>query len=390
MKQQFQPVWFLLAGFLFGASANPIFAQQDAVPVAQRSASGSQQSASAPQGEVAPQSTTGPMKMLPDTDPSTPAAQQSASTSQGPATPELKTSPMKMLQDFEPAANEEYQLGPGDEISLDFPGRPELAGKKVVGPDGRITLNLAGALDVSNKTRTQVAKLIVDALAPFYKDLTVTVGIDKYGSNRVVVIGNVVHPGVIYFDDTPTLLDVIARAGMMPSSNDIAQTTAGPSVTPRDGIPERCAIYRGNDQVVWIDLRALLQSGSTMADMRLKRNDIVYIPAQQEVFVSVLGNVAHPGAVSLTPQSTLTSVLAQSGGLAEGSSGTIQIIQPTTGKTLKIPFKSLLSLKGTDEVKLHPGDVIFVPQSEFYKATYVVQRLSPVASMGMIAAIAVP
>ena len=127
-----------------------------------------------------------------------------------------------------------------------------------------------------------------------------------------------------------------------------------------------------------------------MADMRLKRNDIVYIPAQQEVFVSVLGNVAHPGAVTLTPQSTLTSVLAQSGGLAEGSSGTIQIIQPSTGKTVKVPFKSLLTLKGTDEVKLHPGDVIFVPQSDFYKMTYVVQRLSPLTSMGTIAAIAAP
>jgi polysaccharide export outer membrane protein len=199
-----------------------------------------------------------------------------------------------------------------------------------------------------------------------------------------------VHPGVIYFDDTPTLLDVIARAGMMPSTTEAGQAATGPNATPRDGVPERCAIYRGNDQVVWIDLRALLQSGSTLADMRLKRNDIVYIPAQQEVFVSVLGNVAHPGAVSLTPQSTLTSVLAQSGGLAEGSGAEIQIIQPSTGKTLKIPFKSLLTLKGTDEVKLHPGDVIFVPQSGFYKATYVVQRLGPLASIGTVAAIAAP
>ncbi len=383
MKQQFQPVWFLLAGLLFGAVANPIFAQQDAVPV-------TQQPASAPPSEAAPQSSTDPIKMVPDTDLPTPAAAQSASPSQGPAAPELKVSPLKQLQDFEPAANAEYELGPGDEISLDFPGRPELAGKKVVGPDGRITLNLAGSIDVSNKTRTQVAKLIVDALAPYYKDLSVTVSIDKYGSNRVVVIGNVVHPGVIYFDDTPTLLDVIARAGMMPSSATVTQTTSGPSASPRDGIPERCAIYRGNDQVVWIDLRSLLQSGSTMADMRLKRNDIVYIPAQQEVFVSVLGNVAHPGAVTLTPQSTLTSVLAQSGGLAEGSSGAIQIIQPSTGKTVKVPFKSLLTLKGTDEVKLHPGDVIFVPQSDFYKMTYVVQRLGPLTSIGTIAAIAAP
>ena len=156
----------------------------------------------------------------------------------------------------------------------------------------------------------------------------------------------------------------------------------------RDGIPERCAIYRGNDQVVWVDLKQLLQSGNSMADLRLRRNDIVFVPAQQEVFVSVLGSVMHAGAIPLTPESTLTSVLAQAGGLAEGASANIQVIQPSTGKTVTVPFKSLLTLKGNDEVKLHAGDVVFVPQSGFFKSTYVIQRLSPVASIGAIAAVA--
>jgi polysaccharide biosynthesis/export protein len=386
MKQQFQPVWWILAGLLVGAGAYPMLAQQATGSQTDQPAFGvQQQSPSPPPADQAPPAAV-PAQDLPATGPGTPS-----SITESP-TPELKTSPLKTLEDFEPAANEEYELGPGDEITLNFPGRPELGGKKVVGPDGRITLDLAGPIDVNNKTRAQVSKLIVDALAPYYKDLSVTVSIDKYGSNRIVVIGNVVHPGVIYFDDTPTLLDVIARAGMMPSTTNVAQNTStptGPTSIPRDGIPERCAIYRGNDQVIWVDLRMLLTSGSTLADMRLKRNDIVYIPAEQEVYVSVLGNVAHPGAVSLTPQSTLTSVLAQSGGLAEGSSGTIQIIQPSTGKTLKVPFKTLLTLKGNDEVKLHPGDVIFVPKSGFYNATYVMQRLSPITGLGYIAAYAI-
>ena len=75
-------------------------------------------------------------------------AQTSTAGDAAASTPQLKQSPMKTLQNFEPAENEEYELGPGDEISLDFPGRPELSGKRVVGPDGRITLPLAGALNV--------------------------------------------------------------------------------------------------------------------------------------------------------------------------------------------------------------------------------------------------
>ena len=337
MKKEMLPVRLLLAGLLLTANANMVLAQ--------------------------------------------------ASTADEPATsnPQLKVSPMKTLQNFEPAENEEYALGPGDEISLDFPGRPELSGKKVVGPDGRITLSLAGALNVADKNRNEVAKLVVEALSPYYKDLTVTINIEKYGSNRVVIIGSVQHPGVLYFDNTPTLLDVIARGGLLANA-----AGNGPSngTAVRDGIPERCAIYRGNDQVVWVDLKQLLQSGNSMADLRLRRNDIVFVPAQQEIFVSVLGSVMHAGAIPLTPQSTLASVLAQAGGLAEGAAANIQVIQPSTGKTVTIPFKSLLTLKGNNEVKLHAGDVVFVPQSGFFKSTYVIQRLSPIASMGAIAAVA--
>jgi polysaccharide export outer membrane protein len=197
-------------------------------------------------------------------------------------------------------------------------------------------------------------------------------------------MGSVQHPGVLYFDDTPTLLDVIARGGLL--SNAGSGTSNAPGT--RDGIPERCAIYRGDDEVVWVDLKQMLQKGSSMADLRLRRNDIVYVPAQQEVFVSVLGSVMHPGAVPLTPESTLTSVLAQSGGLAESAGSNIQVIQPSTGRTSTIPFKSLLTLTGTDEVQLHAGDVIYIPKSGFYQSTYVLQRLSPITSLATVTAIA--
>jgi len=301
--------------------------------------------------------------------------------------PQLKLSPSNALQKFEPAANEEYTLGPGDEICLDFPGRPELGGKKVVGPDGRITLSLVGPLNVADKNRVEVAKLVINALSPYYKDLTVTVNVDKYGSNRVIILGSVKNPGVLYFDGTPTLLDVIAKGGLLGNSGTGTASGANGGASQRDGIPERCAIYRGNDQVVWVDLRQMLQSGNSMADLRLRRNDVVFVPAQQEVFVSVLGSVMHAGAVPLNADSTLASVLALSGGLAEGAGANIQVIQPTTGRTSTIPFKSLLTLTGADEVKLHAGDVVYVPQSGFYKSTYVIQRLSGFASLAAVAAI---
>jgi polysaccharide export outer membrane protein len=281
--------------------------------------------------------------------------------------------------------NEEYTLGAGDEITLDFPGRPELAGKKTVGPDGMVTLPLAGSVRVADLTRKAAGEAITAALSKYYADLTATVSIDKYSSNRVRVLGYVLHPGEIVFEGTPTLLDAIGRAGLISptaSPNGVA-TNVGP------GIPETCTIYRGNDTAVQVELRKLLVSGSVLADMRLRRNDIVFVPQPKELFVSVLGEVAKPGTVPLTSDSTLTSILAEAGCCSEsgGFNPKIHILQPSTGKNFTVDYKKVMTLAGQQEFTLHSGDVILVPKSGLYKATYLLQRISPVATMVSIAAL---
>jgi polysaccharide export outer membrane protein len=138
-------------------------------------------------------------------------------TASEPANPTLKVSPEKALLAFEPPVNEEYTLGAGDDISIDFAGRPELsvASKQTVGPDGRITLPLAGPIHIADLTREQASKAVTDALAAYYTNLSVTVRVDKYSSNRVRVVGYVQHPGEVTFEGTPTLLDAIGKAGLL-------------------------------------------------------------------------------------------------------------------------------------------------------------------------------
>lgn len=304
------------------------------------------------------------------------AAQQATpANNQQPADPQLKLSPTKILQAFEPAADEEYLIGSGDELNIDVTGYPELTGKRTVGPDGRITLPVAGSFKIADQTRETAAKTVTDALTPYYKNPSVTIGIDKYGSNHILVLGNVQHPGVLQYDGTPTLLDAIARAGMMANS------------TTKDGIPERCMIYRGDSQVVTVQLRQLLQTGNAMGDMRLRRNDMIFVPVQQQDLVSVIGDVQHPGPMPLTPELTLRLAISQAGGLTEAAGGNpmIHIVQTSTNKTMDIRFKELMKPSGGDEVTLHPGDMIFIPKSGFYKFTTVVSKLSPMATLATFA-----
>jgi polysaccharide export outer membrane protein len=131
-------------------------------------------------------------------------------------------------------------------------------------------------------------------------------------------------------------------------------------------------------------------SGNVLADMRLRRNDIIFVPEPKEEFVSVLGEVTRPGTIPLTPASTLTSVLSEAGCCSEGGgfSPKIHIIQPSTGKQFDISYKQLMTVAGQQEYTLHSGDVILIPKSGFFKATYVFQRVSPVTSLVGLASVA--
>lgn len=288
--------------------------------------------------------------------------------------PVLKPNPLETLRKFEPSENEEYRLGRGDEVTVDFAGRPEMQAKLVVGPDGRVSLPLAGELVLADLTRGEAAKAIEAALNSYYEHLEAQVSVTKYTANRVIVLGAVDHPGVLTFDGTPTLLEALTRGGL----------PTDPKKAPQ--IPERCAVYRGQTQVVWVDLKALIDSGNPLADLRLRRDDVIYVPNGAERFVSVLGEVQHPGAIQLMNNSTLASVLAEAGGFTEkaGNSPHIQVVDPVTGNSRVLSFKDVLNPVRSLEVQLKPGEIVFVPKSGFNRATYYLERLSPLFQLSSL------
>jgi len=294
--------------------------------------------------------------------------------------PVLKPNPLEALRNFEPAADEAYRLGKGDEITVSIAGRPDLEAKLVVGPDGCVTLPLAGDIKLDGMTRPEAGKAIEAALTSYYDNLSVQVTVTKYTSNRVLVLGAVATPGEVTFEGTPTLLEALTRSGLTTGSVPNGQTRTAL-------IPERCAIYRGSDQVVWVQLRELVESGNTLADLRLRRDDVVYVPSLSEQFVSVLGQVQHPGAVPVTSSSTLAGVIAEAGGLTDdaGNNAHIQIVDPNTGTSRVLTFKDALNPVRSREVVLKPGEIVFVPKTGFARATYMIQKLSPLMQLSTLA-----
>jgi polysaccharide export outer membrane protein len=290
---------------------------------------------------------------------------------------EQQTGDMDSLRKFEPSADEEYTLGAGDAIAIDYPGHSDLSSKDVIGPDGRVTLPLAGPIKLSGQTREAAGLKIAEALSPYYTKLTATVRVEKYSSNYITLLGDVKNPGIVSFDQTPTLLGLLSRGGMEPR--------------PDGTFPEQCIIYRG-DQVYWVKLHDMLAANSPMADIRLRRNDVVFVPALASKAVTVMGRVQHPGLIALKRDSTVVTVLGEAGGLSDGAGKNpeILVVHRTSGeKSQFVYFKDLLRPESGNDVPLYPGDIVFVPQSGWNKASVVIQNITPFLTMATFAAIGI-
>ena len=320
------------------------------------------------------------------------ALAQAAVAAPAPVSPvpvvQLKKNPLEILRELEPPADAPYELGKGDVITVTVAGRPEASGQHTVGPDGEITLAMAGSVMVLDKTREQAAAEIQKALENYYQNVTVSVGVDKYTSNRISVIGAVQHQGTMSFDGTPLLLDAISRAGTVAQTPNSSVQSAATIAPP---YPDECIIYRGKDIVFTVQLRQLLEENNALADYRLKRDDIVYVPGITK-YVSVLGQVLHPGTQQLRSTSTLTELVADAGGITEkgGRSPVIQVLHKGTdtapGRVQVVHYKDLLAGKPT-EVTLHSGDVVFIPQSGFNSAAYTIEKLAPLVNLVTVGAI---
>jgi len=269
------------------------------------------------------------------------------------------------LAELDAAVDPVYMLGAGDHLSVQVLGRPEMSARHVVGPDGRISMPLIGTLRVAELTREEATVNVQTALQRYFKRPDVALSVEQYSANRVTVLGRVQNPGVLNFDKVPTILEVLARAGGLPVLDKQATLT-------------RCAIFRGRDKVIWIDLKHLLARSDPMYNVRLKPNDIVYIPDSGDTSVYVMGAVPRPGAYRLTPDMSLLDALAQAGGPNEDAAAQeIAIYRPSKQALEKVPLKSLLTADRRVNFALEEGDIVYVPKSTMAEVGYVLRQLAP-------------
>jgi protein involved in polysaccharide export with SLBB domain len=159
---------------------------------------------------------------------------------------------------------EEHVLAPNDEIEVRFPFYPDLNDRVVVGPDGRLSLQLINTVAVGGLTVADATKLVNERYAAVIKDPQATITLRTYAPQQVFVDGWVNNPGLVRSDVPLTVSRALAQAGGVKSG---AHT---------DNV---LILRRSSDGKIYYYQAAVGNyAGAGAEDPLLKSYDVVYVP----------------------------------------------------------------------------------------------------------------
>src|SRR5438445_6876685 len=117
------------------------------------------------------------------------------------------------------AAGPTYVIGADDTLHIDVWKEPDLTVTLPVRPDGMISLPLLNDVQAAGLTPMQLAASITEKLKKYLADPRVTVVVTQMNSQRVYVLGEVLHSGAIPLLPNMTVLQALATAGFTQFAN---------------------------------------------------------------------------------------------------------------------------------------------------------------------------
>jgi len=114
-----------------------------------------------------------------------------------------------------PVSGAPYRLQPGDVIEIRLFYNPELNDQVQIRPDGRVSLQLIGDVELASKSIPEAVSILERKYIEQVRTPEVTLQIKSYASQKVYVVGEVQHPGMLNLPGPMTVYDAISEAGGM-------------------------------------------------------------------------------------------------------------------------------------------------------------------------------
>ena len=236
-------------------------------------------------------------------------------------------------------------LGPGDSVTVQVYGQPDMTSTVLVANDGTIHIPLAGAVQVAGVTPVDAADRVAKALRDggYFVNPQVTLTLNNSRSERVSVLGEVNHPGSYAIDPSTSIIDLVAAAG------GLTQNGADEGFVRRREPDGHVASYT-------VDLKGPTSSRE-LPSQRLESGDELYVPTAQRVYV--YGEVTTPNSYKVEPGMTVMQAIVRAGGITpRGSEHRVEIKRMGKDGQYVITKAKLNDL-------VQPDDVIRVKESIF-------------------------
>jgi polysaccharide export outer membrane protein len=255
---------------------------------------------------------------------------------------------------------QDYRLGPEDELEIRVWNHDDLTRKLRVGLKGTITFPFVGEIKAQGLSIPELQKDLEQRLGPRYIiDPHVSINVLEYKSQKFFVVGNVQKPGTYPLTRPIKVVEAISLAGGLPTSGAGKQVggalvvivRAQPGTRPdQPQMPEQSP----DSQKLTISLSKAL-AGDQQHNVEIKTGDTVYVP---NLAFYVSGEVKRPGRYAFEENMTVRMAVSTAEGLSDkASSRRIFIIRAQGGQKQEIKA-------GMDD-PIRPGDTIVVPESFF-------------------------
>lgn len=204
---------------------------------------------------------------------------------------------------FEPNMNiatpQNYRLGPGDAVIIDIYGASQKTIQSTVSPDGEVTIEGYGPINVSGLTVAQANARLRNTLGSRYRSSRIKLTVGQTKTIMVNVMGEVKTPGTYTLSAFATVFHALYMAG---GTNDL-------------GTLRNIKVYRNNRLVTVVDIYDYILNGKLTGNVRLADNDVIVV-GPYDCLVTIAGKVKRPMIYEMKKNESVNSLLKYSGGFA--------------------------------------------------------------------------
>ncbi|HOH25879.1 MAG TPA: polysaccharide biosynthesis/export family protein [Syntrophorhabdus sp.] len=258
----------------------------------------------------------------------------------------------------EASAQDDYVIGPEDEISITVWDHPDLTRKIRVNLEGKISFPLIGEVPVGGLTTIEIEKKIGDLLNKDYIiNPQVSVVIESYKSSKVSIMGEVKMPGPYALTRRMNVVEALSMAGGLLSEADHEIMIVRPKKSDQAGralLPEEVE----DSEIIRIQIRDMLQREGDMEEkarnIEVRNGDTIFVPKARMFYVT--GEVMKPGQYAYQRGMSLLHAISTAGGFTEKARRSkVKVVRQSQGKKVELSL--------TLDKPIEPGDTVIVPES---------------------------